>query len=154
MKTRQILVLLVLIAAAAAGCSTDRSVQPLGPAQAGEARAQSAMMDAGWIGPAGGVLEISGATLQVPEGALRAATLIQIERLEDGSIELSPDGQRFSTPVSLFLAATPGGMGSDDRIEWFDPVAATWVPIPSVATGDGRIAPLAHFSLYRIVAFQ
>lgn len=134
------------------GCSMDAAEQPTSPAAPSCALAAPSIRDGGkWIGPAGGFVESGGVRLDVPAGALETGTLLAIHRQADGSVDLTPDGQQFDIPVRLHLAAPAGSAPAACSIQWYDPARSLWVAIPSNSESIGRVAPLAHFSVYRII---
>ena len=89
--------------------------------------------------------------LEIPPGALTA---------EDVDRDHSPDGrkpgadprrQAFKLPVHLHLVAPAGSSPNACAIQWYNPGRGMWVVIPSSPESAGRMAPLAHFSSYRIL---
>ncbi len=84
--------------------------------------------------------------IEIPPGALQTETLIGIQALGDGTVELLPDGQRFAQPVRLHLTTPSGKAPGSCSVQWYDPARGIWVMIPSSASGSGRVAPLQHFS--------
>lgn len=134
------------------GCSIDAGGPATSPLTAPQSLAETVTRDGGeWVGPAGGVVEEGGVQLEIPPGALTAESRIAIHRQADGSVELTPDGQRFKLPVRLHLATPVGCTAAACSIQWYNPASGVWVAIPSNPESAGRVAPLAHFSSYRIL---
>ncbi|MFB3907899.1 MAG: hypothetical protein ACE15D_05795 [Candidatus Eisenbacteria bacterium] len=151
MKAKRLLLGLALLAPLGLGCSQDSITPICGPGETqihGEAEAVET--DSAVIGPDGGFLQVPGASLLVPPGALSKSVTLSLTQRGNGRVDLGPDGTRFLTPVTLSLKAT----GNPDAftIQWYDPTAGTYVAIPSLTTSEGRASYLAHFSIYRITA--
>ena len=142
----------VALTISALGCSIDPQEQSASPLAAPMGASDRAARDASdLIGPGGGRVEKGGVIVEVPPGALTADTRIAICLKADGSVDLLPDGQRFNVPVRLHLAPPAGKTASDCVIQWYDPAQSLWVTIGSTPGGVDRVAPLAHFSIYRMI---
>jgi hypothetical protein len=152
MKNHRYLLILVAFVMLGAGCSSD-SQSPLAPAVAVPMGGPGLEAQTRVIGPDGGCVVNGGVRLDIPAGALSAPTNIGIEWLGDGSVDLTPNGQQFQVPVSLTFNVAPGQDPLHHVVEWFDP-AGGWVVIPSLASAGRRVAPLMHFSIYHIVAYE
>ncbi len=135
------------------GCSIDAEVQSTSPLTAPRGLAEPVARDGSkLIGPAGGFVESSGVLVEIPPGALLVETQITIRHQADGSVDLLPDGQQFNVPVLLHLASPPGSAPAACTIQWYDPARGVWVVIASNPESLGRVAPLTHFSLYRMIS--
>ncbi len=150
-RSRYLLSLLAAVLFVGCGAETQAPV-PADTELSGSAVGvpQASGFDADWIGPGGGSLSISGSALTIPSGALTTQTYISMEGQSDGSVELLPHGLLFSQAVSLYFIVPMGGGPTTQVVEWFDPGKSTWIEIPSQVDPLGRVAPLQHFSLYRI----
>jgi hypothetical protein len=112
------------------------------------------------IGSAGDTLDVDGATLTVPAGALTSDVAITITKTTDvGAFGgtpsviylLEPEGQTFAAPVTftLHLAAPPGG---GETVLWSKlgvstPMASTDYELrPTTVTGSDVTAANTHFS--------
>jgi len=135
---------------AMAGCSAEPS-DLLAPEPAlATAQVETIAHAKGEVGPAGGTVTVSGAMVVVPKGALQTKTTVRLTQFSDGTVELEPHGQTFFVPVELHLSAPTGASPASCAVQWLDLTQNSWVTIPSVAGGMGRVAPLQHFSRYRI----
>jgi len=135
------------------GCSIDAEVQSTSPLATPQGLAEPVVRDASkLIGPGGGFVESSGVLVEIPPGALLVETQIAIRHQADGSVDLLPDGQQFNIPVLLHLASPPGSAPVACTIQWYDPARGRWVLIASSPEPLGRVAPLTHFSFYRITS--
>ncbi len=99
MKNHRYLLILAAVLMLGAGCSSD-SESPLAPALAVPMGGPGLEPQTRVIGPDGGCVVSGGVRLDIPAGALSAPTTIGIEWLEDGSVDLTPNGQQFVVPVS------------------------------------------------------
>jgi hypothetical protein len=119
-------------------------------------RAGEMLVASARIGPRGGVLQIGGSSLVIPDGALRSSVRISATRRADasGTIDFQPDGLRFHKPAMLVLSATDCETPTDglaavvhlgDQGEILETIAASF---------DRRwnevAAPITHFSGYAI----
>ncbi len=140
---------LLMTAALMAGCSSDKFSAPSGSDV-------SAPLSNGYvsklIGPSGGTLSVTGVEVQVPAGALSGTVLMTMTKLDNVTVELGPHGLQFNSPVSLNFTLPSGADAAAATVRWFDPSAQVWTVIPSMVSSGNRIAPLQHFSKYRIEA--
>lgn len=134
---------------------------------------------AGVVGPAGGTVEIedvaspaSGATLQVPAGALGKAVVIRMSHapsapdFPDGEsglspMRLEPSGLTFAVPAILEVPYDPAQLPADASLGEetlslfsYDSGAEAWLSVPrqSVDTRTHRVtgAGVAHFSYFAL----
>ncbi len=156
MKTRRLSIypfVALSLALLTVGCGLDAREPSVSPLAAPVVLAESVARDAGKrIGPVGGFVESGGILVEIPPGALQTETSIGIQLRGDGSVDLLPDGQRFACPVRLHLMTSSGKAPGSCSVQWYDPARGIWVTIPSSASGLGRVAPLQHFSLYRMIS--
>jgi len=152
MKCHRFLLLLVAVFAVVAGCSADRTA-PLEPAVALPMGGPGLDARAALIGPGGGSVVNGDVRIDVPAGALSEPVVISIAKLSDGSVDLTPNGQRFLAPVTLTFSLAPGKDPDRHAVEWLDP-ANGWVPIPSEVAQGRRAARLMHFSIYHIIEYE
>lgn len=154
MKSQRAVSWLVPAILAFAGCGSDLQ-SPVSDESLPPAAIHAVTTEAsGWIGPMGGALTVNGVTLTVPEGALESLTQITMRKLASGAVELEPDGQTFAVPVQLLFVVAVSGDCASYATQWYDPDSQQWVDIPSTSMMFGRVAPLEHFSMYRIVAIR
>ena len=113
------------------------------------------------IGPAGGTVSASGATLVIPAGALSqdvtitvdvaspAATLPDATTIQGMVFDFHPDGTSFSIPATLTLplpAAPPPGQRA--VVSFLETTNNRWVDIAATVDSDRISAPIAHFTPY------
>jgi hypothetical protein len=135
------------------GCSADSQNPEVSPLAVALGGSDQVLKDGSrLIGPSGGVVAKGGVVVEVPPGALDTETRIGIILRADGSVDLTPDGQRFSVPVQLHLVVPAGKAASACVVQWYDPSQDLWVTIESAASGIERVAPLPHFSVYRTIS--
>jgi len=148
----QLLLTVVAVVASLAGCSSDRQPGPTVPVISipmAELDSDSLM-----VGPSGGSLGVVGVNLSIPAGALSETILIKLTKLADGSVDLTPNGQRFAKQVSLSFSIPAGQDITKTIVRWFDPSAGSWVVIPSIGSSVTRTARLAHFSRYDLSVIE
>jgi hypothetical protein len=135
------------------GCSIDSNEQSTSPSTTPLGLADTGMRDGSkLIGPAGGFVQTGRVIVEIPPGALLAETRVAIRQLADGSVDLLPDGQQFNVPVRLHIASPAGSAPTAYTIQWYDPARGLWIAIASSPESLGRVAPLAHFSIYRMIS--
>ena len=125
-------------------------------------------------GTGGHIQSPSLAGVQVPPGALDAATVVTMARGRDlfkndrlaalghdglgaagEAISYGPEGTRFATPVTLELpydaALVPDDKVADVAIHYYDPTAKAWTPLVTRADTTRHVltAQTNHFSLYQ-----
>lgn len=137
---------------AMAGCGDD---------DAGAGAGESVSVDVS--AEEGGEVEVGGATLTIPGGALAEDTTITAETMEaDGlpdsdtlnglAYDFGPDGLEFLTPVTLELPVDgEPGEGQEAVVSWLD--GDTWVDVNSTVTGGVVSAEIEHFTTF-IVRFR
>src|SRR5690606_8935105 len=109
------------------------------------------------IGSDGGSLQGPGVDLEVPTGALPAATEIGIEALDRLAPEnhtalspvfrFSPAGTVFETPVTVRFALDSVPADGDVVIYWTTEGGDTFMPLPTTVEGNVAIAQVSHFSM-------
>lgn len=108
----------------------------------------------GSVGPAGGVIEVPGARLSVPPGALSEPTTITIVATAASGppthdalspvFEFGPQGLRFALPITVEL--TYSGDGDGATVLWSSD-GSSYEEMPSTLVGSDRIsAQVVHFS--------
>lgn len=151
---------LLLVFSMVLGCSST----PVPPTDGGVPTGLDAGLDAGMtvatqsVGAMGGVLEIDGLRLALPEGALTSAVALRVERTSEQPtltgvtpltpvFSFGPEGTQFADGVSVtFALATPAASGEVPVVYWSQP-DGTWSPLPTWWDTDGRVhAVTTHFS--------
>jgi hypothetical protein len=152
MKCHPYLLLLTAAVILAAGCSSDGPL-PLAPAVGLPMGGPGLDSRSAVIGPQGGQLVNGDVRLDLPAGALDSPTRVGIERREDGSVEITPEGLEMRVPASLTFTLAPGSDPAVHQVEMLESAGA-WVTLPSVVAGVARVAPVRNFSIYHIVEYE
>jgi hypothetical protein len=111
----------------------------------------------------GGMVEVDGAKLEIPAGALAEDTEITVRRIGKAGLpdaeniasdvfELGPDGTVFESPVTLSFDFDPSETPEDKEavLAWLDDDA--WSPLPdSQIDGDTVTATTTHFSVFAVI---
>lgn len=106
----------------------------------------------GTVGASGGtVSSSSGARLDVPAGALAAATTLTVQATGDVApggapvFRLGPDGTTFARPVTITLPLPPGVAAP--AVYWSRPGSTvSFDVVPATVTAGGVVAEGSHFS--------
>lgn len=145
---------LTLIAAFSAACASDDSAPD--PAAEDEPGA-SGEVERVEIGPEGGRLEVDGAMLEIPPGALDETVELSMAVIEPDyddpiasvAVELEPHGLQFAVPATLSLTVT-GEAPDAPYVMRGEAAEGPFDPIASEADDDTVTAELSGFSVYFI----
>lgn len=107
------------------------------------------------IGPEGGTIEVGGAVVTFPKGALAAATTITIAAQDgaavpSGFVALSklfkcePSGTDFAQPVEMRMPFVDDGQGG--RLFWSTGADPTFKDLGGRVEGTTMVATVQHFS--------
>jgi len=151
-------VLLVLVLTAV-GCSTLSDNSPTDPGDTGSAgtSASDSYSESFIRADQGGWLRMGDNRVYFPPGALAEDTLVSILREGDSTtFDLSPDGIRFSKPVTLVLEMAPaGGIGvyqpyALPAIFYYNEESSGWENIGGTPNFAKRVisTQIEHFSRY------
>lgn len=163
LTTRSAVLVLLLLAVVAGGCSRG---EPTGPVLRPEGLRVGAVAQAvwspvsfqrgvygRWIGAEGGTLHFGGGSLSFPAGALDRTTLITA--MVDGqrlAVDFGPAGLQFAPdakPVLSFSFGTTQFDGRRLQIAYVDEESRVLSVLPTMVFGSGvATAPLDHFSPY------
>lgn len=112
----------------------------------------------------GGLVQVAGAALRIPAGALSEDTTItgatrasaglpEETRLLSEVYEFSPSGLQFNVPATLSIEFAVGATPSDEAvIAYLNEETQTWEPLSdSVVSGSVVTASITHFSGYGVV---
>jgi hypothetical protein len=137
---------LLLLALALGACSSSSS-------SSGEPTTQPASVTQP-IGPEGGKIEVGGAVVTFPKGAVAASTMITIsadsEAVPDGFIALSkrfkcgPTGTDFAMPVEMRMPFVDDGKGGS--LFWSSPQEPAFKDLGGRVEGTMMVATILHFS--------
>jgi hypothetical protein len=111
----------------------------------------------------GGTVEVDGAKLDIPAGALSEDTEITVQEISKAGLpdaaniastvyELGPDGTQFATPVTLSFAFDPSSTpeGKEAVLAWLDGDA--WSALTdSQVDGETVAATTRHFSVFAVI---
>ncbi|HEY2899012.1 MAG TPA: hypothetical protein VGL59_00440 [Polyangia bacterium] len=112
---------------------------------------------------AGGSLQLQGASLTIPAGALAADTMITVSAgppaadlpmkdLISGMVyDLGPNGTQFQTPITLSLPVGAIPVDKDAVIAWLDAKTGAWVPLTSGVSGATVLAQTSHFTTFAVL---
>lgn len=136
------------LALSPAGCSSSTTE----PTSSSGAVAGSITKD---VGPEGGVIEVEGATVTFPKGALGASTSITIRAKSGGApegytvlskvFECEPSGTTFAQPVTMKMPFTSDGK-STPTMFWSTKENPAFTDVGGTAEGGFVIATVKHFS--------
>ncbi|HEX9657981.1 MAG TPA: hypothetical protein VGB89_13830 [Bacteroidota bacterium] len=118
----------------------------------------------GLITSLGGTINLLGASLVIPAGALLDTTMITFDLTETMPIGLpgatrrvydfGPEGSIFQVPITFYVPFDDAGITGEKvpnlRLYWFDPATNSWVRQPTESDWTNRrfVATLSHFSRY------
>ncbi|MCA9591555.1 MAG: hypothetical protein KC657_39940 [Myxococcales bacterium] len=134
-----------IAALALAGCSS--STTDPAPTAAPKSATQT-------IGPEGGVINVEGAEVTFPKGAVKAAVAITIEATDEAPpagfealskvIRCEPSGTSFDVPVTMRMTFTPDGKAA--TMFWSSPEQPAFTDVGGAIDGAKMSAPVKHFS--------
>lgn len=106
------------------------------------------------VGPDGDVIEVSGATVTIPRGALAAPIAITISASADGVpdgfeaiskvFKCEPSGTNFAQPVTMKMPFVDDGKPS--TMFWSSPANPEFTDVGGSAAGGTMSATVMHFS--------
>ena len=151
MRTGRVLPLAsVVIALLASGCSSSTAT----PAPSGTSGTSATDVQKA-IGPDGGTIEVGGAVVTFPKGAVAQTTMITISvqpasAVPAGFVALSslfkcePAGTEFLMPVEMRMPFTDDGKGG--TLFWSTGADPTFKDLGGHAEGNIMVATVQHFS--------
>jgi hypothetical protein len=136
-----------LVLLAQAGCSSSSSSE-------GDGASSSSTTATQMVGPEGGTIEVDGAKVTFPPGALaeaKAITISSTTSVPDGFVALSkvfrcePSGTEFAQPVVMTMPFVDDGKGPFTMF-WSTGEDPTFKDIGGTAEGRVMTATVKHFS--------
>lgn len=152
MSLRRFLPLAMTFAALSAGtgaCSSDK-------ASSGSATGTaSSSSESKPIGPEGGTMEVGGAVVTFPKGAVATSTMITISVDESAAVpagfvalsklfKCEPSGTEFAVPVEMRMPFTDDGLGA--TLFWSSGADPAFKDLGGRKDGTTMIATVQHFS--------
>jgi hypothetical protein len=106
------------------------------------------------IGPSGGQVATSGATLDIPAGALTTPTAITITEERSGPpapyvglsalFQFSPEGLTFAKPATVSFSTSASA--ANGSVFWSLSSGPGYQALPTTWSGTSALAPITHFS--------
>lgn len=145
MRIRTLVLVATTLACSALSCSSESS-----PSTAGAASNVTKP-----VGPEGATIEVGGAVVTIPKGALAATTNITIAAEEatavpEGFVSLSklfkcePSGTDFAVPVEMRMPFTDDGKGG--TLFWSTGADPSFQDLGGKVEGATMVATVRHFS--------
>ncbi len=138
-----------LLLAATLGCSSESSSSSSSSSSGGAPSVKKT------VGPEGDTIDVGGATVTIPKGALAAPTEITITATEapppDGFVALSkvftcePSGTNFTTGVTMKMPFTDDGKGPS-TMWWSSGADPTFKDVGGAPVNGTMSATVMHFS--------
>jgi hypothetical protein len=154
MRIGRFLVVTSALAALLAGGCSSSTATPSGASGSGTSGASSTDVQKA-IGPEGGTIEVGGAVVTFPKGAVAQTTMITISvqpasTAPAGFVSLSslfkcePAGTTFAQPVEMRMPFTDDGKGG--TLMWSTGADPTFNDLGGHAEGAIMVATVQHFS--------
>jgi hypothetical protein len=152
MRIRSLSVAASMIALCASSCSSSTASTP-SPSGASDAASNDVQKA---IGPEGGTIEVGGAVVTFPVGAVSQSTMITISVQDPAMIpagftalsrlfKCEPAGTTFAKPVEMRMPFTDDGKGSASLF-WSTGADPTFMNLGGTIEGTTMVATVQHFS--------